>query len=81
MAGPAVDGSPINGRSWVTYFAKEVLRDPLYKGEGYFNRTGPTDAQRPQEIRGYKEQRPGNQQVVCLRPQEEQVLVPAKHDF
>jgi site-specific DNA recombinase len=64
------------GRGWRQSTVIEVLRDPLYKGEGYFNRTGPSDAQRPQGVRGYKDQRPGNQRGVRVRPQEEWVLVP-----
>jgi site-specific DNA recombinase len=64
------------GRGWRQSTVIEVLRDPLYKGVGYFNRTGPTDAHRPHGPRGYKDQRPGNQRGVRWRPQEEWVMVP-----
>jgi site-specific DNA recombinase len=64
------------GRGWRQSTVIEVLRDPIYKGEGYFNRTGPTDAQHPHGARGYKDQRPGNQRGVRLRPHEEWILVP-----
>ncbi|MBA3824957.1 MAG: recombinase zinc beta ribbon domain-containing protein, partial [Ktedonobacterales bacterium] len=64
------------GRGWRQSTVIEVLRDPLYKGEGYFNRTGPTDAHQPQGSRGYKDQRPGNQRGVRLRPRDEWVMVP-----
>src|SRR6185437_11499130 len=40
------------------------------------NRTGPTDAHQPQGPRGYKDQRPGNQRGVRLRPRDEWVMVP-----
>ena len=64
------------GRGWWQSTVIEVLRDPLYKGMGYFNRTGPTDAHHPHGSRGFKDQRPGNQRGVRLRPEEEWVLVP-----
>jgi len=40
----------------------EILRDSLYKGEAYYNRTQPGDVRRPYGLRGLKDRHPGNGQ-------------------
>ncbi len=68
-----------NERGWCQSTVIEILRDPMYKGEGYYNRTVAVDAKRPRMGRGYKDLRPGNGRSRAARPREEwiQVRVPA----
>jgi len=60
---------------WRQSSVMEILRDPLYKGEGYFNRTQTVDAHRPYRGRGYKDCRPGNGRGRAERPREEWIPV------
>jgi site-specific DNA recombinase len=71
-----------NRRGWVQSSVIEILRDSVYKGEGYYNRTGPGDTRRPYMQRGLKDQRPGNGRTRVRRPQEEwiPIRVPALLD-
>ena len=56
------------GTGWRQSSVMEILRDPLYKGEGYFNRTQTVEAHRPYRGRGYKDCRPGNGRGRAERP-------------
>src|SRR5262247_3805990 len=60
----------------------EILRDSIYKGEAYYNRTQPGDVRRPYGLRGLKERHRGNGQGRTRRPQSEwiPVRVPALID-
>ncbi len=68
-----------NERGWCQSTVIEILRDPMYKGEAYYNRTVAVDAKRPKMERGYKDLRPGNRRSRAARPRDEwiQVRVPA----
>lgn len=63
------------GTGWRQSSVMEILRDPLYKGEGYFNRTQTVDAHRPYRGRSYKDCRPGNGRGRAERPREEWIPV------
>src|SRR3989442_870181 len=47
---------------WAQSSVIEILRDSIYKGEAYYNRTQPGDLRRPYGLRGLKDRRPGNGQ-------------------
>jgi site-specific DNA recombinase len=64
-----------NRRGWAQSTVIEILRDSVYKGDGYYNRSGPGDTQRPYMQRGLKDQRPGNGRARVRRPQEEWIAV------
>ena len=51
------------------------MKVELYKGEGYYNRTGPADAVQPRLARGFKDRRPGNRRSHALRPRREWIPV------
>lgn len=76
---PPRKGSP---RGWAQSSVIEMLRDSLYKGEAYYNRTQPGDVRRPHGLRGLKDRHPGNGQGRTRRPQSEwiPVRVPALID-
>jgi site-specific DNA recombinase len=67
---------------WAQSSVIEMLRDSLYKGEAYYNRTQPGDVQRPYGPRGLKDRHPGNGQGRTRRPQTDwiPVQVPALID-
>jgi site-specific DNA recombinase len=67
---------------WAQSSVIEILRDPLYKGEAYDNRTQPGDVRRPYGPRGLKNRHPGNGQGRTRRPQTDwiPVRVPALID-
>jgi site-specific DNA recombinase len=67
---------------WAQSSVIEILRDPLYKGEAYYNRTQPGDVRRPYGLRGLKDRHPGNGQGRIRRPQADwiPVRVPALVD-
>jgi site-specific DNA recombinase len=67
---------------WAQSSVIEILRDSLYKGEAYYNRTQPGEARRPYGRRGLKDRQPGNGQGRTRRPQTEwiPVRVPALID-
>jgi site-specific DNA recombinase len=69
-------------RGWAQSSVIEILRDSIYKGEAYYNRTQPGDVRRPYGPRGLKDRRPGNGQGRTRRPQTEwiPVRVPALID-
>src|SRR5438128_10663453 len=69
-------------RGWAQSSVIEMLRDSLYKGEAYYNRTQPGDVRRPYGLRGLKDRHPGNSQGRMRRPQTEwiPVRVPALID-
>jgi site-specific DNA recombinase len=58
-------------RGWAQSSVIEMLRDSLYKGEAYYNRTQPGDVRRPHGRRGLKDRHPGNGQGRARRPQTE----------
>ena len=60
---------------WAQSSVIEILRDSIYKGEAYYNRTQPGDLRRPYGVRGLKERRPGNGQGRTRRPQAEWIPV------
>jgi site-specific DNA recombinase len=67
-------GSPprkASPRGWAQSSVIEMLRDSLYKGEAYYNRTQPGDVRRPHGRRGLKDRHPGNGQGRARRPQTE----------
>lgn len=76
---PPRKGSP---RGWAQSSVIEMLRDSIYKGEAYYNRTQPGDVRRPHGQRGLKDRHPGNGQGRTRRPQTEwiPVRVPALID-
>jgi len=61
---------------WAQSVVIEILRDPMYKGEAFYNRHGPADAKRPRLTQGLKDRRPGNQRGRALRPAAEWIPVP-----
>jgi site-specific DNA recombinase len=67
---------------WAQSSVIEILRDTLYKGEAYYNRTQPGDVRRPYGLRGLKDRHPGNGQGRTKRPHTEwiPVRVPALVD-
>jgi site-specific DNA recombinase len=69
-------------RGWAQSSVIEILRDSLYKGEAYYNRTQPGDVRRPYGQRGLKDRPPGNGQGRTRRPQTDwiPVRVPALID-
>jgi site-specific DNA recombinase len=69
-------------RGWAQSRVIEILRDSIYKGEAYYNRTQPGDVRRPYGLRGLKDRHPGNGQGRTRRPQTDwiPVRVPALID-
>lgn len=67
---------------WAQSSVIEILRDSIYKGEAYYNRTQAGDGRRPYGRRGLKDRYPGNGQSRTRRPQSEwiPVRVPALID-
>ena len=67
---------------WAQSSVIELLRDSIYKGEAYYNRTQAGDVRRPYGLRGLKDRHPGNGQSRTRRPQSEwiPVRVPALID-
>ncbi len=62
-------------QGWCQSTVIGILRNALYKGEGYYNRTMAVDARRPHKEKGFKDRRPGNLRGRVERPQEEWVTV------
>src|SRR5215831_11173943 len=60
---------------WAQSSVIEILRDSIYKGAAYYNRTQPGDLRRPYGLRGLKDRRPGNGQGRTRRPQAEWIPV------
>lgn len=60
---------------WCQSSVSDILRDTVYKGEGYYNRTKRADAKRPRMERGYKDLRPGNGLSHAERSKEEWIPV------
>jgi site-specific DNA recombinase len=67
---------------WAQSSVIEILRDSIYKGEAYYNRTQPGEVRRPYGSRGLKDRHPGNSQGRTRRPQTEwiPIRVPALID-
>jgi site-specific DNA recombinase len=64
---------------WAPSSIGEILRDSLYKGEAYYNRTQPAEIRQPYGPRGRKDRVPSNSQGRTQRPPSEwiAVMVPA----
>jgi site-specific DNA recombinase len=62
-------------RGWAQSSVIEILRDSIYKGEAYYNRTQPGDVRRPYGPHGLRDRRPGNGQGRTRRPQTEWIPV------
>jgi site-specific DNA recombinase len=60
---------------WAPSSIGEILRDSLYKGEAYYNRTQPAEIRQPYGPRGRKDRVPGNTQGRTLRPPSEWIAV------
>jgi site-specific DNA recombinase len=60
---------------WAQSSVIEILRDSIYKGEAYYNRTQLGDVRRPYGSHGLKDRRPGNGQGRTRRPQSEWIAV------
>jgi site-specific DNA recombinase len=60
---------------WCQSTVGDVLRDTVYKGVGYYNRTKRVDARRPVGGTGFKDLRPGNLRSHAERPKEEWIPV------
>ena len=60
---------------WAQSSVIEILRDSIYKGEAYYNRTQAGDVRRPYGLRGLKERHPGNGQGRTRRPLSEWIPV------
>jgi site-specific DNA recombinase len=54
---------------WAQSSVIEILRDSLYKGDAYYNRTQPGDVRRPYGRRGLKDRQLGHGQGRARRPQ------------
>jgi site-specific DNA recombinase len=59
-----------------------LLRNPVYKGVAYYNRTQTVDAHQPHLLKGFKDRRPGNGGSRAERPREDWIAlaVPALVD-
>ena len=64
---------------WYQSTIGDILRDTVYKGVGYYNRTKRVDAKKPVGSTGFKDLRPGNLRSHAERPKGEwiPVTVPA----
>lgn len=62
-------------RGWRQSTVLKVLTDPMYKGQGYWNRRQAADAHQPFKERGYKDRGPGNGRSGVLRPEAEWIAV------
>jgi site-specific DNA recombinase len=60
---------------WAPSRVGEILRDSLYKGEAYDNRTQPAEIRQPYGPRGRKDRVPGNAQGRTQRPPSEWIAV------
>lgn len=69
---PTRKGRPLG---WCQSTVGDVLRDTVYKGLGYYNRTKRVDAKRPVKSMGFKDLRPGNLRSHADRPEEEWIPV------
>jgi site-specific DNA recombinase len=61
---------------WAQSSIIEILRDSLYKGDAYYNRTQATDVHQPYGPRGRKDRVPGNGHGRTRRPLSEWLAVP-----
>jgi site-specific DNA recombinase len=60
---------------WAPSSVGEILRDSLYKGEAYYNRTQPAEMRQPYGPRGRKDRVPGNVNGRTPRPPSEWIAV------
>ena len=60
---------------WYQSTVGDILRDTVYKGVGYYNRTKRVDAKKPVGGMGFKDLRPGNLRSHAERPKEEWIPV------
>ena len=64
-----------NAQGWAQSSVIHILRNPIYKGEAWYNRTQVTDVRRPRLQTSLKDLRPGNRRGRTLRPQEDWIPV------
>jgi site-specific DNA recombinase len=69
---PTRKGRPLG---WAQSTIGDILRDSVYKGVGYYNRTQRVDAKRPVNSMGFKDLRPGNLRSRAERPREEWIEI------
>ena len=62
---------------WSQSTVVHILSNPIYIGEGWYNRYRTADAIGPRRARGLKDCQPGNGRSRRLRPKEEWIVVPA----
>ena len=60
---------------WAQSSLIEILRDSIYKGQAYYNRTQASEILQPYGPRGRKDRIPGNRQGRSRRPQSEWIAV------
>jgi len=65
-----------NTQGWCQSTVIEILRNTIYKGEAFYNRTCQVDARRARGERGLKDLRPGNLRGQAQRPKEEWIPIP-----
>jgi site-specific DNA recombinase len=66
----------INHQGWCQSPIIDLLRNPIYKGEGWYNRTQRGDATRPRLQTRMKDLRPGNGRGRISRPRDDWIPVP-----
>lgn len=64
-----------NAQGWAQSSVIHILRNPLYKGEAWYNRTQAADTRRPRLQTGLKDLRPGNRRSRTLRPPDDWIPV------
>ena len=60
---------------WAQSSLIEILRDSIYKGQAYYNRTQASESRQPYGPRGHQDRIPGNRQGRSRRPQSEWIAV------
>jgi site-specific DNA recombinase len=65
----------VNRQGWCQSLVIKILRNPLYKGEAWYNRTQRGDAHRPRLSNGMKSLRPGNGRSRAARPRDDWIAV------
>jgi site-specific DNA recombinase len=60
---------------WAQSSLIEILRDSIYKGQAYYNRTQASEIRQPYGPRGRQDRIPGNRQGRSQRPQSEWIAV------
>jgi site-specific DNA recombinase len=74
LQGVPTRGGPAH-QGWCQSTVSGILRNPIYKGEGYYNRTRAVDARHPYRASGLNDRRPGNGRGRTERPRDEWITV------